>query len=287
MKKLIFILAIMAVALVNTVVAQDNAKKDYVFQESKSTTPQYPGGEAAMQQFIDDSLQYPQSAIDNNVSGRVMVGFVVDAEGIIKGITIQQGLDDDCNAAAKECIAKMPKWIPGQMNGRNTTSRVSVPVVFKTKQVVYEYEQTEEEADYEIYQLFEKKWVLVEIVGKEMPEKTPNTPYFHFTFDKKNKKKKVVEGNLSCAPFLGKYSWNEKNWKLRFTSTVPEKAKCKIGKKDKETKIIDSDFLSILKNCEQYRIENGQLVLGKIANDRFKPLARFEWEKVAEKGKKK
>ncbi|MDR1543025.1 MAG: TonB family protein [Prevotellaceae bacterium] len=293
MKKIGFISAIMLFCLqANSVLAQDSTQQssstEMVFQgNSKTSAAQYQGGEEVMYKFIDDSLVYPKSAIDNNVSGRVILRLYISAEGDVKSIAVQQGLDDDCNNAAKECIRKMPKWIPAQQNGRNTAGFATVPVIFKTQQIVYEYEETEEETDYEIYNLFDKKWILVEIEGKEMPVKTPNTPYFRFTFDKKNKKKRVVEGNASCASLSGKYSWNQKNWKLKFNGLVYEKAKCKIGKKDKETKIIDSDFQSILKNCVEYRIENGQLILGKIANDRFKALAKFEYETVQEKGKKK
>ncbi|MDR2684569.1 MAG: TonB family protein [Prevotellaceae bacterium] len=286
MKRILIILAIMVSMLAKSVFAQENTPQDtkssdnIVFQGNKTSTPQYPGGEEEMQKFIDENMVFPQSAIDKNISGRVILRFFVDTEGNIKGITVQQGLDADCNNAAIECIKKMPKWLPAQQNGRSITSAVTVPVVFKTKQVVYEYAPSDEEIDYEQYNLANKKWTLVEISGKEIPENVPGMPYFTLTIEKK---RKILGGNASCADFTGIYSWNEKNWTLKFNKIELAKKKCK----SKKIKVIDGDFISLLKSTTQYRVEDGKLTIGKIVRDRFTPIAVFEYEILKEKGKKK
>ena len=266
------------------VYAQDNKKsdKDLVFSGGQATIPQYPGGEDAMNQFIEENLIYPESALKENVSGRVFVRFLVDTAGMPKNIHIQQGLTSDCNNAAMEVVKKMPAWIPAMRNNRKTDAFVTVPVIFKTKQVTYEHTMTEEEMDYEPYRLEGKKWYLVEIPGKELPSNLANVPYF--TLTQNEKKRKILDGNESCADFTGIYSWNQKNWSLKFTVKEVTKKKCK----SKKVKVISAEFLSILKQSNRYEIRDRKLQIGKMDKERFTPLAIFEYEVLQpEKGKKK
>jgi len=258
-------------------------KKDLVFSGNQTTTPLYPGGEDAMNQFIEDNLIYPESALKDNVSGRVFVRFLVDTTGMPTNVHIQQGLTPDCNLAAMEVVKKMPAWIPATRDRKKTTGFVTVPVIFKTKQVVYEYEATETEMDYEPYRIEGKKWSLVEIPGKELPSNLANVPYF--TLTQNEKKRKILNGNESCADFTGLYSWNQKNWSLKFTVKEVAKKKCK----SKKVKVISGEFLSILKQSSQYRIKDRKLQIGKMVKENFTPLAVFQYEiiKDKEKGKKK
>jgi len=256
-------------------------KKDLVFSGNQTTTPLYPGGEEAMNQFIEDNLIYPESALKDNVSGRVIVRFLVDTAGMPTTVHIQQGLTPDCNLAAMEVIKKMPAWIPATRDRKKTTGFVTVPVIFKIKQVVYEYQESDVEMNYEPYQLEGKKWNLVEITGKELPNNLANVPYF--TLTQNEKKRKILNGNESCADFTGIYSWNQKNWSLKFTVKEVAKKKCK----SKKVKVISGEFLSILNQANQYRIKDGKLQIGKIVKENFTPLAVFEYEIIKEKGKKK
>jgi len=255
--------------------------RDLVFSGSQTTTPLYPGGEEAMNKFIEDNLIYPESALKDNISGRVEVKFLVDTAGMPTSVHIQSGLTPDCNLAAMEVVKKMPAWIPAMRGNRKTTGFVTVPVIFKTRQVTYEYTASDEETDYEPYRLEGKKWSLVEIPGKELPDNLANIPYF--TLTQNEKKRKILTGNESCADFTGIYSWNQKNWSLKFTVKEVAKKKCK----SKKVKVISGEFLSILKQSNQYRIKDRQLIIGKMVKESFTPLAIFEYEILQEKTKKR
>lgn len=270
-------------SLISFAVCAQETNPDLVFSGNKTTTPQYPGGEDAMNKFIEENLVYPESALKDNISGRVFVRFLVDTTGISKGATVQQGLTPDCNLAALEVIAKMPKWLPATRDNKKTTGFVTVPVVFKTKQVYYEFQESEEagEVDYDQYQLLSKKWYLVELSNKDLPDNLPTTPYF--IISQNDKRRKVLNGNASCADFMGMYSWNPKNWSLKFTVKEITKKKCK----SKKVKVIDGEFLALLKATTQYRVADGQLTIGKMVKEVFTPLAVFEYELLPEKGKKK
>src|SRR5579859_5970580 len=48
-----------------------------------SSAPQFPGGQKALDNYVNDHVNYPQDAVDNDVSGVVRVSFVVDEKGRI------------------------------------------------------------------------------------------------------------------------------------------------------------------------------------------------------------
>src|SRR5262249_27215285 len=49
--------------------------------EMTEVKPAYPGGHSALESYINDHVEYPQDAIDNNSQGTVDVQFVVDQNG--------------------------------------------------------------------------------------------------------------------------------------------------------------------------------------------------------------
>ena len=248
------------------------------FQSNDITPPKYIGGDEEMFAFLDSVLVVPQSALEDNVSGRVIVRFFVDKDGNIKSPSVQQGLTPDCNRAAIEAVKKMTRWEPATQNGKSVTGFASVPVSFKTKQVVYEYEPTEAELTYDTYVLPDKKWVLVKIGDKNCPDNLPNTPYFIMTTDKK--KKRIVEGNASCGDFTARWNWNMKNYRLTFSKVELKKKKCK----GKDTKVIDGDVINVLKKTKVFRIaKDGSLMVGYKEKNRFIPLATFQSEPLKKK----
>ena len=58
-------------------------KSDINSQNKGEHNPEFPGGNAALMQFLINNVQYPAEAQDNKVGGRIIVQFVVDKEGNI------------------------------------------------------------------------------------------------------------------------------------------------------------------------------------------------------------
>ncbi|MDE5790588.1 MAG: energy transducer TonB [Muribaculaceae bacterium] len=79
---------------------------------SAATTPSFPGGDAALQTYITENLQYPSSAKDNGIEGVVSVTFTVKADGSIGNIKIKRMVDPDLEAEAIRLVKGMPKWTP-------------------------------------------------------------------------------------------------------------------------------------------------------------------------------
>jgi protein TonB len=95
--------------------------------------PEYPGGTGAMLDFLGKNLKYPNEARDKNISGKVIVKFVVDKEGNIQDATIVRGIGAGCDEEALRVVRKMPRWKPGNQNGKAVNVFFQLPVSFVLK----------------------------------------------------------------------------------------------------------------------------------------------------------
>jgi len=108
--------------------------KDGVY-EMTDVRPAYPGGQAALEEYVNNNIEFQQPAIDNNTEGTVDVEFVVDENGSVGnakviGKELGSGLDDE----AVRVISNMPKWTPGKVKGKNVKTRIVLPITFKIEQ---------------------------------------------------------------------------------------------------------------------------------------------------------
>lgn len=90
----------------------------------------FPGGAAAMQKWIADNVQYPQTSIEMNEQGRVYLSFVVEPDGSISNIAVERGVSSDLDREAKRLLRKMPKWVAGEAKGRKARTRCRLPINF-------------------------------------------------------------------------------------------------------------------------------------------------------------
>lgn len=95
--------------------------------------PTFPGGEGALNQFLSNTIKYPELAKKNNISGTVYVSFIVDKSGVIRNIKILRGANEVLDAEAIRVITKMPNWIPGMQKGENVDVIYNLPINFRLK----------------------------------------------------------------------------------------------------------------------------------------------------------
>lgn len=93
--------------------------------------PEFIGGEAAMQAWIADHIEYPPLAAEMGQEGKVYVQFVVNKNGSIEQVQIRQGVSDALDAEAKRVVKKMPKWKPGENAGKPVRVRFTLPIHFR------------------------------------------------------------------------------------------------------------------------------------------------------------
>jgi TonB family protein len=92
--------------------------------------PEYPGGPAAMMNFLANNISYPEQARRDTIQGRVFVNFVVEADGSVSNVKILRGIGGGCDQEAKRVVELMPKWTPGYQRGQAVRVSFNLPVRF-------------------------------------------------------------------------------------------------------------------------------------------------------------
>lgn len=94
--------------------------------------PEFPnGGMGALMKYLNENMQYPASAKEKGMQGRVTLQFVVDKDGSISGTKVLRGVDADLDKEAIRLINNMPNWKPGTQGGQPVRVKYTVPVMFR------------------------------------------------------------------------------------------------------------------------------------------------------------
>ncbi len=94
--------------------------------------PQYPGGDAAISQFVSNHINYPQSDLDDNKEGTVKVSFIIDEKGNVTNPVVSgAGVSSSINNEATRIVKQMPAWKPGMVKGKAVKTRLELPITFK------------------------------------------------------------------------------------------------------------------------------------------------------------
>ena len=125
MKKLLFVMVTLILGI-NMAYGQEKKVFDVVEQ-----MPHFPGGDAALMQFLRENIKYPETAEKNGIQGRVICTFVVENDGSVTNVQILRSVDDLLDEEAVRVIQAMPKWVPGKQNGEPVFVKYTLPITFK------------------------------------------------------------------------------------------------------------------------------------------------------------
>lgn len=128
MKNLLFIIALAAVFSLGLASCNDQSKQK-VYQEVEQM-PEFPGGEDSLMTWLGENIKYPEEAVKNGVCGRVLLRFVVEADGSVNEVEIVRGVEKLLDTEAMRVVKAMPKWIPGKNGGENVAVSFTLPVNF-------------------------------------------------------------------------------------------------------------------------------------------------------------
>lgn len=84
--------------------------------------------------WVAEHIKYPQVAVENGISGRVSVQFVVNARGEVENVTVLRGADPSLDEEALRVIKSSPKWSAPKQGGRPVKQLFSLPVIFRLSQ---------------------------------------------------------------------------------------------------------------------------------------------------------
>mgnify|MGYP002719076136 FL=1 len=109
--------------------------------------PEFPGGQAAMMQWLSQNIQYPKEAVDGNIKGRVIVSFIIEKDGSISNAKVTKGVHESLDKEALRVVSAMPNWKPGMQDGQPARCQFTLPVSFKFAQPAVQEEKVFEYLD--------------------------------------------------------------------------------------------------------------------------------------------
>lgn len=116
--------------VVTEIEEEDVEETIYVVVEEE---PDFPGGMEALLKYLQDNIQYPQLAKENNITGKVFVTFVVEKDGRVTQVKLLRDIGGGCGNEAMRVVKAMPKWKPGKQQGRPVRTQFNLPVVFNLR----------------------------------------------------------------------------------------------------------------------------------------------------------
>ena len=110
------------------VYAQDNKKKK---KEDVIVMAQFKGGQEALVDYLLQNTRYPAEAMRDEITGEVIVEFVVERNGMITNAKIVKSVAPSLDQEALRVVTNMPNWEPGTKNGLRMRSQLTIPINFK------------------------------------------------------------------------------------------------------------------------------------------------------------
>lgn len=92
---------------------------------------EFPGGVNALLKWLNNNVRYPETALQNDIEGQVMVKFVIEKDGSLSNVEISEAVDKDLDREALRVVSKMPKWQPAKNEGVVVRSYYNLPVLFQ------------------------------------------------------------------------------------------------------------------------------------------------------------
>ncbi|MCI5056972.1 MAG: energy transducer TonB [Flavobacteriales bacterium] len=111
-----------------TIFAQSSDEKVYTIVEQM---PRFIGGEVALNQYISDSLRYPELAKKAGIRGTVYLQFTIEKDGSLADIKVMRGIGGGCDEEALKLVKAMPKWLPGRQASDIVRCSYNLPIKFE------------------------------------------------------------------------------------------------------------------------------------------------------------
>lgn len=118
----------------NVIIApQEQEDTDRIFT-AVEISPEPKGGLKAFREWIGMNYRYPQAAVDAGVKGRIVVSFVVEADGKLSGFKVVEDLGHGTGEEAVETLKKAEAWRPGVQNGKKVRVAYTLPIHLNLQQ---------------------------------------------------------------------------------------------------------------------------------------------------------
>ena len=83
--------------------------------------------------WVNSQLKYPEQAKKDGAQGRVLLQFIVGADGAVREVKVLKGVREDLDAEAVRVISSSPKWEPGEQDGKPVPVIYNFPIVYQLR----------------------------------------------------------------------------------------------------------------------------------------------------------
>jgi TonB family protein len=112
-------------------VEEENIEDDQPFVRVEQM-PSFMGGDlTTFRIWVMQQVRYPQIAQENNITGRVMLQFVIEKDGSLTNIKVIQTPDSSLSDEAIRVLKTSPKWTPGKQGNKTVRVKYTLPVEFR------------------------------------------------------------------------------------------------------------------------------------------------------------
>ena len=112
-------------------VQEEEIEEEQIFYKVE-TMPSFMGGDlTTFRNWVQGKVKYPQLAQENNISGRVLLMFVVEKDGSLTNIEVLQTPDSSLSEEAIRVLKTSPKWTPGKQRKQSVRVKYTLPIDFR------------------------------------------------------------------------------------------------------------------------------------------------------------
>ena len=130
--KIIFLIFILIIS--GSIFAQNtNKPEDEILFGTYETMPQFPGGESALNDFLNKNLRNPSKG-----NGRVVVQFTITEEGKVVEPEVIRSISPELDSEALRVVKLMPLWKPGKQRDKIVKVKYTLPFNFRSSLVLSE-----------------------------------------------------------------------------------------------------------------------------------------------------
>ena len=96
--------------------------------------PEFKGGKQKMAEYFASNMSFPEYEQSLQIGGQLLVRFVVRSDGSLADPEVLVPISPGIDRAGVKAIMAMPRWTPAQLNGKDVSCYVILPLNFKIDQ---------------------------------------------------------------------------------------------------------------------------------------------------------
>jgi len=86
---------------------------------------------SSFEEFFSNNMKYPETAFKQNITGTVIIIFIVETNGRISNVQITKQIGAGCSAEVRSFF-KLTRWVPGILEGKAVRVQMKYAVNFET-----------------------------------------------------------------------------------------------------------------------------------------------------------